>query len=118
MAFVNQAKKQQLAPGIKAVLTRYGVKGTISVSNHSTLVVTLKQGPVEFPRDRMDVNPYWLTTHYEGTTLSFLQELFAAMRGPEWYDNTDIQTDYFDVAHYVRVNVGGKTPYACTAQAA
>lgn len=42
MAYMNQERKAQLAPAINAVFKRYGVKGSISVHNHSTLVVTIK----------------------------------------------------------------------------
>jgi len=28
------------------------------------------------------------------------------MKGADWYDNSDAQTDYFDTAYYVDVNVG------------
>jgi hypothetical protein len=28
------------------------------------------------------------------------------MRGSEWYDRSDVQTDYFDTAYYMDVNVG------------
>ena len=28
------------------------------------------------------------------------------MKGTGWYNNTDIMTDYFDIAYYLDVNVG------------
>ena len=40
-------KEKQLAPKIKEVLKKYGMKGTISVNNHSTLVVTIKEGKLD-----------------------------------------------------------------------
>jgi hypothetical protein len=50
------------------------------------------------------------TKFYRGVTANFLNELVAAMKGVtsrgEWYDRTDIMTDYFDIAYYVNVNVG------------
>ena len=48
MAYMNQERKANLAPGIKAVLKKYGVKGSIAVSNHMTLVVNIKSGPIDF----------------------------------------------------------------------
>jgi len=42
MAYVSQADKKRLAPGIKAVLKKYDMKGTIAVRNHRTLVVKLR----------------------------------------------------------------------------
>ena len=48
MAYVSQEMKKELAPGIKAVLKKYGMKGSISINNHSSLVVTLQEGPLNF----------------------------------------------------------------------
>ena len=48
MAFVSQEKKKSLAPAIKAVLKKYNMKATIGVRHHSTLVVNIKSGDLDF----------------------------------------------------------------------
>ena len=48
MAYVSQEFKKELTPAIKAVLKKFNMKGTISVNNHSTLVVKLKSGSIDF----------------------------------------------------------------------
>jgi hypothetical protein len=48
MAYVSQALKAQLSPGIKAICKKYGVKASIAVRDHSTLVLNIKQGPIDF----------------------------------------------------------------------
>jgi hypothetical protein len=48
MAYVSQELKAQLAPGIKAICKKYGVKASIAVRNHTTLVLNIKQGPIDF----------------------------------------------------------------------
>jgi hypothetical protein len=108
MAYVSQQMKKELAPQIKSVLKKYGMKGTIAVDNHSTLVVNLREGVIDFDsdRDNFQVNHYWVKEHYAGVARDFLVELVDAMRGPKFYDNTDIMTDYFDVSHYININVG------------
>ena len=124
MAYMNQEKKQKLAPAIKAVLKKYNMKGTISVNNHSTLVVTLQSGPIEFKHSNSDVdscnhqvNTYWIDTLYTGTANKFLDELVDAMKGDEWYDRSDAQVDYFDTAYYIDVNVGKwNKPYVYTGE--
>ena len=63
-----------------------------------------------------DVLPYWYQEHYNGNALSFLKEVLAAMYGSDWYDNSDVQTDYFDTAFYIDVNIGNwNKPYIFTA---
>lgn len=47
MAYVSQEMKKSLAPAIKAVLKEFGMKGSISVNNHSTLCVNIKAGKID-----------------------------------------------------------------------
>ena len=116
MAYVSQELKAKLAPTIKAVLKKYKVKGSISVRNHMSLVVTLKQGAVNFGKDYADVNTYHIDAHYAGKARSLLNELKAAMEGPEFFCEDDIQSDYFYRSHYIDINIGKwDKPYVCVA---
>ena len=137
MAYMNQERKAQLAPAIRAVLKKYGVKGSISVHNHSSLEVTIKSGELDFiseanrfnreyaertgqrfypVTDYYQANPYKGEDAYSDPTVgAFFKELTAAMRGDIWYDNSDIMTDYFDTAYYLYINIGRwDKPYAYT----
>lgn len=127
MAYMSQERKAQLAPAIKAVLKQYGLKGSISVHNHSTLVVTLKSGKIDFignmyaiamqrpdthyareqaPKPtHIDVNTYWIADNYTGQARDCLLALKAAMMTGN-HDNSDVQTDYFDVGWYIDIDVG------------
>ena len=51
MAYVSQQLKKELVPSIKSVLKKYKMKGSIAVDNHSTLVVNLKSGAIDFQKD-------------------------------------------------------------------
>lgn len=134
MAYMSQEHKAKLAPTIKAICKRYNVKASLSVRNHSTLVLTVKQGPIDFignynktieQRDptgnkhinpatkSIDVNPHWYQEHFTGRALSFLKEVIPAMYGPDYFDHSDLQTDYFHCSHYIDVNIGRwDKPYA------
>lgn len=126
MAFINQEEKKQRAPLVKKICDRYGVKASLSIRNHSTLVLTIKSAKIDFinnynkvvqnkphsgpaphvAKDNLDVNPYWYHEHFDGKAKEFLEEVIAAMKGPDWFDKSDIQSDYFHVSFYVDVNVG------------
>lgn len=116
MAFVSQEMKKQLAPQIKAVLKKYGMKGTIAVRHHMSLVVNIKSGKLDvigalgvndFRRDYIQVNPYWIEENYEcPKVVAFLKELKEAMEGPDFFDHSDPMTDYFHRSHYIDINVG------------
>ena len=110
MAYVSQKDKAKLAPQIKKVLSKYGMKGSISIRHHMSLVVTIQSGSIEFDHSHGDgytqVNVYHIDSHYEGKAKNFLTELLAAMKGPDWFDKSDIMTDYFHVSHYCDINIG------------
>ena len=109
MAYVSQEKKKALAPAIKAVLKKYKMKASIAVRHHSTLVVNIKEGAVPFKEsDHYSVNEYHYENHYADnpTLVSFLSELLSAMKGPDYYNNDDAMTDYFDRSHYTDINFG------------
>ena len=111
MAYVSQADKKALTPAIKAVLNKYGMKGSISVRHHSTLVVKVKSGAIDFSdymrgEAYVDVNPYWIDQHYTGIARDFLNELLAAMKGPNYFCEDDAMTDYFHRSHYTDITIG------------
>lgn len=134
MAYMSQELKKKLAPEIKSICQRYGVKATLSVHNHSTLVLNIKSGYIDFignanfvcgndhyrvsrgfrpiTNGYTDVNPYHYRSHFSGIALSFLTEVLEAMNNGN-HDNSDIQTDYFDIGWYVDVRIGNwEKPYA------
>ena len=119
MAYMSQERKAQIAPALKAICKKYGVKASVAVRHHSTLVLNIKSGSIDFignynerttntaghAKTYIDVNPYWYHNHFTDTAKEFLSEVFAVMNTGN-HDNSDIQTDYFDVGWYVDVNVG------------
>lgn len=134
MAYVSQEMKAKAAPVIKDLLKKYGLKGSLSVRHHSTLVLTLSQGKIDFiknfnetnvrqPRyndreftpakDSIQVNTYWAHEHFSGKAAEFLGKAIEALKGPEFFDHSDIQTDYFHRSHYIDINIGRwNKPYA------
>lgn len=126
MAYVSQSLKKSLAPTIKRICQKYGVRATLAVQHHSTLVLNVKSGGIDFfdsfnrmidvrdptgnkrinpANDYIQVNPYWYKEHFDGAALKFLSEVIPAMNKGN-HDNSDPQTDYFDVGWYVDVNIG------------
>jgi hypothetical protein len=137
---MNQERKAQIVAAVKPILAKYGVKGTFAVRSHSTICLNIKSGKIDFIENfietdknkpyakymsddqvayirknkMIDVNPYWFQEHFSGKAKAFLTEVFAGMKSAGWYDRSDVQTDYFDTAYYVDVNVGAwDKPYVC-----
>jgi hypothetical protein len=130
MAYFDQEKKRVVADNLKKVIPK-GWKYTLSVRNHSTVVLTIQSAQVDLiseivqvvnnqPRalaepDRYavdkvrgywDVNPYWLETQFDGDLLKIFENIKTALKSADWYDNSDIQTDYFDTAYYFDICIG------------
>lgn len=125
MAFISNETKATIAANIKPVLKKYGVKATLAVRDHRTIVLNVRSGPIDFIENYIDnvsvtcadehnlrenrsisVNPYWFQDHFTGTAKKFLTEALAALKSAGWYDRSDIMTDYFDTAYYVDINIG------------
>ena len=105
MAYVSQQMKKELAPEIKRICAKYGMKGTLSVDHHSELVLTLKSGKIDFG-GAQNVNVYWYQEHFTGKALDFLSEVIDALKGPNYFDHSDSMSDYFHCSHYYSVNIG------------
>ena len=111
---MNKERKNDRAPVIKAILKKYGQKGTLSVRHYSTLVLKLKdvQGMFSFKDDfqktwGLSINPYHFESHYADSpkVVKMLKELTDAMYGSDYYDQSDAMTDYFNCSHYIDIDV-------------
>ncbi len=137
MAYMNQERKALINKMLKPVLAKYGIKGTLSVRHHSSIVLTLKSGKIDFIANSnrvcaashwqvhkgwrpntsgySDVNVYWFQDHYDGDAKDFLTEALAALKSAGWYDRSDAMVDYFDTAYYVDIKIGRwNKPYVVT----
>ena len=125
---MNQERKAKITKMLKPILAKYKVKGSLSVRNHSTIVLTLKSGAIDFigNSNRVcgndfyqvqrgfkpttngydQVNPYWFQDHYDGDAKAFLTEAFKALKSADWYDESNAMIDYFNIAYYVDINIG------------
>jgi hypothetical protein len=137
MAYITQEMKKELAPAIKSVLKKFGVKGTISINHNTSLNVNIKEGVLDFIGEANQRNKeyserngshfhvvggYYQENAYRGRTTdeptaidNFLEEIRDAMRGTLYYNNDDIMTDYFDSAYFMGINIGKyNKPYKLT----
>lgn len=132
MAYISQQDKARIATKIRPLLDKYGVKGTLSLRNHSTLVLTVTKGPIDFignfnacaqqrqvdhtpAQGHIQVNTYWCHEHFTGPAREFLIEALTALKSADWYEDSDSQTDYFNTAYYITINIGRwDKPYQLT----
>jgi len=97
-------------------MKKYGLSGTAAIDTHSTFVLNLKKGKIDFlgnftnghrQDEYIDVNQYWYQDHFSGVAKRAIAEIYEAiMESGKWFDNSDAQTDYFHTAFYIRVSIG------------
>lgn len=136
MAYIGQDTKATIVAAVKPILKKYGIKASFGVRHHSSLVVNIKSGALDFisnyndtqaaqswggekhvAKDYLSVNQYWINDNYSGDVKEFLVELYTAIKSAgKWFDKSDAMTDYFHTAFYIDVNVGNwDKPYELTA---
>lgn len=136
MAYVSKETKANIVEAVKPILKKYGVKGTFAVRHHSTIVLNINSGVLDFitnhneacekryshrdnwqpSENNIDVNVYWIDDHFSGQPRDFLNEVMQAIKmAGEWFDESDSMTDYFHTAFYIDINVGKwDKPYQLT----
>lgn len=126
MAYMNQEKKKVLAAELKKAVAGFGLKYSLRVHHHSSIIMTISEGPIDFFKNAQDVrdakpcpehlrniretgsmqvNTYWIDEHFTGAAKAALSAAKAALSIGN-HDRSDIQTDYFDVGWYVDIHVG------------
>tara|TARA_B100000927_G_scaffold158941_1_gene128051 strand:+ start:169 stop:573 length:405 start_codon:yes stop_codon:yes gene_type:complete len=124
MAYISQEDKKTLAPAIKAVFKKYGLKGSISIKNHITLCANVSAGRLDLIGaanlatnvNRPLTSGYYQANAYGATNpkykdinidiFNFYEELKKAMRGALWFDKSDLMTDYHHTAYFMDINIG------------
>lgn len=139
MAYVSKELKEHVAPKLRALAKSYGLTATVAVHHHSTLVLNVSKGRINFIKDNADtlygknyhafdnerdyehnrnrtymqVSHHW-TDLFTGDAREFLEKAFTIMLEGNW-DRSDIMTDYWDVGWYVDINIGKwDKPYTLT----
>lgn len=115
MAYMSQEKKKVIADALKLVVPK-SWKYSLSVSNHSTLHITIKSAPIWIIADEINGRPtngYCQLNHYymhESESINDeAKPVLAAIKKAmniDNYDRSDSQSDYFDVGHYISITVG------------
>lgn len=122
MAYVSQDRKKLLAAAVAKVMPK-DWKYTMRVRAHSTIVLTIRQAPVDLVKQAVDYSPdklsigqgqYYLqinTSHPDlyyssgSNTYKIIRDILEALNSGN-HDNSDAMTDYFDVGWYVELGIG------------
>lgn len=130
MPYVTEEIITKARTSLKALNKEYGVKSTLSGKGDSTLYLTIAEGAIDFignfckntkanrrqhdtqqvidwvqQNQNISVNQYYLDSSFSGTALEYLEKAKAIMHEDHW-DDSDIQSDYFNCSFYVNISIG------------
>ena len=116
MAYMNQEKKAKIAAKLKEVVPP-GWKYSLRVRDLSVLIMTISAAPVDLvegirpakdgrpARDYFDVVK-WSIEEIQDQDLRVTMTQIMEALNLDNFDESDSQSDYFHVGHYVRLKVG------------
>lgn len=119
MAFISQEEKKAIAAELKKVIPQTW-KYSLSVQDNSTLTLTIASAPLDLAgivganrkhgatRDHVQLNQFYLSTEFAGNVemCELFAKIYQTMKGKEYFDDSDSQSDYFHLKHYIRLNLG------------
>jgi len=129
MAYISTDDVKHIRNELKKELPQY--KFSVVRDHHSSVSIALMKGPAfkdyeYFDRydnvtktanlgdgEHYQINQFHLEDFYGKENAEILSKIDkiahtapAKNGGKVWYNNSDIQTDYFDIAYYVHISIG------------
>ena len=116
---MSQERKKELVISVRKMLKEkypdIKVKCTFAVEHHSSITMNIMGCSIDLLADyltqeriydkHVQVNLYWIDNYWLGRTGDLLRDCAKCLNEGN-HDNSDIQTDYFDVGWYTHVNIG------------
>ena len=108
MAYITQEEKKEIANQLKAFIPKTW-KWSIAVKHYSVLVLTIASAPAsdlgQYDGKDVQANTYYPEYHFEGEALATIKKIISVLNHKN-YNNSDSQSDYFEVGYYVNINIG------------
>lgn len=139
----TQEMKKEITPQIKAILEKYGLKGSLSIPDRLKITLTISSGKIDFISDLLNTNRKRYTPpsreYYSDESVSRIQKdchiqslnyktsLFTDEKILNFinetsdilnfknYDRSKPEIDYFDINYYIGIDIGTfDKPYTLT----
>lgn len=123
MAYISNERVKLVREQIKPILKKYGISATVKRLHYSSVMLSVKSGgklvnefkTYEFERafteplintiPLEDQQQYYYYVERRNQIDAILDELYAGLKLPDWFDKSDIMTDYFHVDYYTRIKI-------------
>lgn len=109
MAYISAKDTAQIRAALKEAFPE--LRFSVQTRHHSEVAVSIMKGSIDFSdilggSDTMQINHHWLSNYGRHTDLFEAILMVIKRAGTEWYDRSEIQTDYFDTAFYITMRIG------------
>ena len=105
MAFINKETSAKIRKSLKESFPE--MKMSVRIQDHMALYVDIVSSPYFKDGDSFQVNHYYIDEHFEGNQRQVLNNMDKIVREVgEYYNNSDVMSDYFDHAFYYHISVG------------
>jgi len=119
MAYVSKGLMAKARTSVKEHFpSKYGWKITCKRSpGHSKLTATIRKAPEKFQKelksiciDKKNTKIYSSLNRMNVTNNTYLksiyEELETCLKTDKYYDNSEVQVDYFDCSHFINIQIG------------
>lgn len=115
MAYINAKEVKSIRVALKKEFPN--VKFSVTKRHHSTVVVSIMKSDIDFSdvlegRDNVGINHYWIEDNYPAHADMFKRIVEICKTAPaedggdEWFDKSDIMSDYHHTAYYMDIFIG------------
>ena len=106
MAYISKEQVKSVRDNLKSFK---GYKFSVTRSHYSSINVAILSAPYELrddiTREHEQVNQYHIDSRDNIEAIDFLNSVYDIVNAGN-YNNSDVQSDYFDVGFYVNISIG------------
>jgi len=120
MAYISTEEVKEIRNKIKEAFKGTGFKFSVKQRHHSSLYVTVKEGPIDFNIDKHceSVNKHWYKEHFQCEQQEFFTKLFGIVNEAKPQHEISYDNDYGSWPNYYQNYSIGEwdKPYKFTGQ--
>ena len=105
MAYINASTSKKIRTVLKEMYPE--IKFSVRIADHMSLYVSIMSSPYFEDEQYAQINQYHIESHFEGVQKEVLLGIDKVIREVgQYYNNSDVQIDYFDYAFFYHIHIG------------
>lgn len=104
MAYISTEQVKAVRETLKKELPKY--KFSVTRNNCSEICINLMEGDIRVDETYQQINHYHLEWYSDDIKILFANVKKIMLDKAEYFDNSDSQSDYFNVAYYFSFSIG------------